>query len=207
MATQTVSSEMIWAECYPQLYKQARKFVERVKVANWHGQEDDIAWDATQESMRKVFEYTQNKKEPIQALHSFLKTTMQHSILDLRRREKRLYRETTEAPLEFVDRDIHFSEAALESVFQERIFRVLARAIAQFPCKQRRALLADLAGRMAFGRTPTALQAAFQAEGICLEEYRHLQPQNERERSRNAALLYQAYRRLRGLEEVKQYLA
>ena len=211
MATQTKSSETNWGECYPQLYAQARKFVGRVKIANWVGQEEDVAWDIVQESMRKVLEYTQKvergEKEPIHSLSDFLKTTAQNYTLDLRRREKRLFRETTETPLEFVDGTVNFSEIALENVYQERIFRALAHAIAQFPCKQRRVLLADLAGRMTFSEKPTTLQAAFRVEGIRLEEYRHLQPQNELERSRNAALLYQAYRRLKGLEEIKQYLA
>ncbi|HEX4714671.1 MAG TPA: hypothetical protein VH164_07065 [Ktedonobacteraceae bacterium] len=208
MASQMQSSEINWGESYPQLHAQARRLVNRMKIPNWLGQEEDVAWDIVQESMRKAFEYSQKCGEkPVQSLAGLLCTTAQNCTFDLRRREKRLCRESTRVPQEFVDHEAQFSELAIEHVYHERIFRALAREIAHFPLKQRRALLADLAERMAFGEKPTTLQAAFRAEGIRLEEYRHLRPQSELERSRNAALLYQAYRRLKNLEEVKKYLA
>ena len=67
-------------------------------------------------------------------------------------------------------------------------------------------LLTDLASRMSFDGQPSALQAAFHVEGIHLEDYRGMRPKTARERSQNAALLNHAYKRLKTIEEVKQYL-
>ena len=212
MAAQTCkkSSEIDWGESYPQLHAQVRGFVSRMKIANWQGQEEDIVWDIVQESVRKVFEYTRRaergEEAPVQSLSGLLRTTAQNNTLDLRRREKRLCRDLEQTAREFVDDEANFSDVATENVYHERLFRTLAHEIARFPRKQRQALLTDLAGRMAFGAKPTTLQAAFQAEGICLEEYRRSRPLSSLERNRNAALLYQAYRRLRNLAEVKKYL-
>jgi len=210
MGTQTSRGEIDWAEGYPQLHRQTRRLVARMKIASWQGQEEDVVWDIVQESMRKVFEYVckveRNEEEPIQSLTGLLRTTAQNNTLDLRRREKRLFRETPSNERCFADGEISFSELATENVYHERLFRILAHEIALFPSKQRQALLADLAERMAFDRQPTILQAAFQAEGIHLEEYRRTRPLCGRERNRHAALLYQAYQRLKNLEEVKKYL-
>jgi DNA-directed RNA polymerase specialized sigma24 family protein len=210
MGMQTTRNEIDWGEGYPQLHRHTRRFVARMKIANWQGQEEDVTWDIVQESMRKVFEYVRkverDEEEPIQSLAGLLRTTAQNSTLDLRRREKRLFRETPSNERSFADTETSFSELATENVYHERLFRILAHEIAHFPRKQRQALLADLAERMAFDRQPTTLQAAFQAEGIHLEEYRRTRPLCGLERNRNAALLYQAYQRLKNLEEVKKYL-
>lgn len=84
----------------------------------------------------------------------------------------------------------------MEDVYYEHLFRQLAHEIARFPAKQRQALLADLASRMAFSEELSSLQAAFQAEDIHLEDYR--QPP---EHSRKASLLAQAHERLRKLKQ------
>lgn len=211
MSTQTKTSEINWEERYPQLHTHARRLVNQMKIMHWQGQEEDMAWDIVQESMRKILEYTrkaeQGEEKPVKELAGLLHMTARNCILDVRRREKRLCREITALPTGFIDNRANFSEVAIENAYNEGLFRLLARKIAQFPPKQRQALLADLAHRMSFGEKPTTLQAAFQAEGIRLEEYRHLQPANERERTRNAALLYQAYQRLKNLDDVQEYLA
>lgn len=211
MGPQKTQSEIDWGEGYPQLHHQTRRFVARMKIANWQGQEEDVTWDIVQESIRKVLEYMRKvergEEEPVQSLAGLLRITAQNSTLDLRRREKRLFRETTSHTHGFADNEASFSELATENVYYERLFGILAHEIARFPRKQRYALLTDLAERMAFGEQPTTLQAAFRAEGIYLEEYRRSRPLSELERNRNAALLYQAYRRLKNLEEVKKYLA
>lgn len=205
---QTRVSEINWGENYSQLHAQARRLVHQLKVASWLGQEEDVAWDIVQESMRKALEYAQKaergEKEPVQSLTALLNTVAQNCTRDLRRRERRLSREM---PLGFADSETNFSEVATENAYHERLFRDLAHEIARFPAKQRQALLADLASRMAFEEKPSTLQAAFRAEGIFLENYRRSRPESERERNRNAALLNHAYKRLRGLEEIKKHLA
>jgi len=207
--SQTKINEANWGESYPQLHAQARRIVHQLKVAHWQGQEEDVAWDIVQESMRKTFEYARKVEngghEPIQSLTALLTTVAQNYGRDLRRREWRLQKET--AAQGFVDNEQNFGDIATENVHQEHLFRFLAHEIAHFPQKQRQALLMDLAQRMTFGEQPSTLQAAFQAEGIHLEEYRSSSPQEARERNRNAALLNHAYNRLKGLEEIKKYLA
>lgn len=208
---QTKISEKSWEESYSQLHAQARRLVHQLKVAHWQGQEEDVAWDIVQESMRKALEYARKAEkgegEVVQSLPALLSIIARNYGRDLRRREWRLSKEATNIPQGFVDSEASFSEVATENVYHERLFRSLAHEIALFPLKQRQALLADLAGRMAFEKKPSTLQAAFQAEGIRLEEYRSSRPTDERERNRNAALLAHAYKRLKGLKEVQKYLA
>ena len=206
MITQTKKSEIDWEKYYPQLYKQVKRLVSRMKLPRWQGEEEDVAWDVVQDSMRKIFEYTQRvergEEEPVQDVEKLLYTTALHCLLDRRRREKRLCSES--ASLFIVSNDVkpHPSEVATENVYLEKLFSIVAQKIARFPKKQRSALLTDLAKRMAFDeKQPTTLQAAFQAQGFCLEEYRFCQPGTEKERSRHAALLYQANQRLKELKE------
>lgn len=211
----TIINTINWGENYPQLHSQARRLVHKYQLANWRGQEEDLAWDIVQESVRKVFEYiqTDSKHEPkaVQSLKGLLATTVRNYSTDLYRREKRLVRETSESATpclrEFADDEASFSEIATENVYCERLFRFLAREIARFPPKQRQALLADLASRMVFEEQPSVLQAAFLAEGIHLEEYQQSRPLTALERNRNAALLNHAYKRLSELEELELYLA
>lgn len=207
MLTQQKNVEIDWERCYQQLYKQVRRLVNQMKLPRWQGEEEDVIWDVVQDSVRKILEYTrraeQGEEKPVQELDSLLYVTALNCLRDRRRREKRLYPETAYAPSGSADTRLHLSDVATENVYQERLFYLLAQKIAHFPTKQRSALLVDLANRMAFDEKPTTLQAAFQAEGIQLEEYRFCQPGNEKERSRHAALLYQANQRLKELKELK----
>jgi RNA polymerase sigma factor (sigma-70 family) len=203
--------ETSWEENYSQLCAQVRRLVHQLMVPDWQGQEEDIAWDIVQESMRRVYEYTQKaangEREPVQSLTALLNTVAQNYCRDLRRRERRLSREITNTSQGFVDNEQSFSEIATENVYREHLFHILAHEIAQFPAKQRHALLTDLADRIAFGEKPSTLQDAFQAVGIRLEEYRKPHSECEQERARNAALLAHAYKRLRTLEKVQNYLS
>ena len=209
--TPTMISEKNWSESYPQLHAQARRLVRQLNVSNWQGQEEDLAWDIVQESMRRAYEYSQKaangEREPVQSLTALLSTVAQNYCRDLRRRDWRLNREIANTPQGFMDNQESFSDIATENAYREHLFHILAHEIAHFPPKQRQALLTDLADRMAFGDKPSTLQAAFQAEGIFLEEYRKPRSECDRERSRNAALLAHAYKRLKMLEKVRDYLA
>jgi RNA polymerase sigma factor (sigma-70 family) len=206
----TTITEETWAESYPQLQEQARRLVRQLHVPDWLGQEEDVACDIVQESMCRVYEYSQKaargERPPVQSLTALLTTVAKNYCRDLRRREYRLSRDLEHAPQSFVDQAASFSEAAVENVYRERLFGLLARLIAQFPPKQRRALLIDLAERMAFGDRPSVLQAAFQAQGIRLEDYRQARANGERERNCSAALMNHALKRLRRRPEIQAYL-
>lgn len=212
MLTQIKNRDIDWEKCYQQLYKQVKRLVHQMKLPRWQGEEEDVAWDIVQDSMRKTLEYTrkveQGEEEPIQEPERFLYTTARHCLLDRLRHEKRLCSETAYITTDAPDTRPHLSDIATENVFQERLFHLVAQEIVNFPKKQRSALLTDLANRMAFDEKPTTLQAAFRAEGIQLEEYRGFQPGTEKERSRHAALLYQANQRLKDLKDtdIQTYL-
>jgi len=62
--------------------------------------------------------------------------------------------------------------------------------------KQRKALLIDLANRMAFDTELTPLQKAFRAEGMDLRTYQCPPPTNPAERARHIALASLAYKRI-----------
>jgi hypothetical protein len=132
---------------------------------------------------------------------------------DMRRRDRRLVRlpECAYSPdvLNTIsERDIvDLSEEATEHLYQERLFGLLAREIIKFPYKQRKALLIDLANRMSFETKPTLLQKAFLNVGVCLKEYRQSLPESSKERSKSAALLYYAYKRIAQLVCEQQIVA
>jgi DNA-directed RNA polymerase specialized sigma24 family protein len=210
MAT-TKINEKLWGESYPLLLAQAKRLIHQLSVPNWLGQEEDLAWDIVQESMRRAYEYSQKaangEREQVQSLTALLNTVAQNYCRDLRRREWRLSRDMANAPQSFLDNGESFSEEATENAYREQLFHVLAHEIARFPLKQRQALLTDLAERMVFEEKPSMLQAAFRAEGICLEEYRQPRSESDQERNRKAALLGHAYKRLKKLEKVLDFLA
>jgi len=90
-------------------------------------------------------------------------------------------------------------EIAIERISQDEVFASVARIINQFPAKQRRALLADLARRMDLRGHPTALQQAFLNEGIQLEDYQQPLSEDAGERNRYLSALSTAYKRLRSI--------
>jgi DNA-directed RNA polymerase specialized sigma24 family protein len=210
MLTQTKNHAIDWENCRQQLYKKIRYKVYQMKLPRWAGEEDDVAEDVVQDSMRKFLEYLERleEDEEIQNLESLLYIIALNSLKDRRRREIRLCPETEYDSSFSTDTRAYLSEVATENVYLEGLFYLLAPKIAHFPQKQRSALLADLANVMTFDEKPTPLQAAFLAEGIRLEEYRNYQPNNKQERSRHAALLYQAKLRLKELKntDIRIYL-
>lgn len=211
MPVSTQVNEVNWEERYAKSRAQAQYEVSKAKVARWRGQEEDVVWDIVQESTRKTLEYMQkneNDGNSVQSLPGFMSKTIKNHTIDLlRRRETQVYRESANVPLKAAEDETPFDEVAIENVYQEGLFRLAAREIAQFPPKQRRAFLIHLASGITFERKPTPLQAALRNEGIRLEEYQQFQPRDEQERKNIAALLCQAKKRLRNLEELQEYLA
>lgn len=196
-------SEEAWSEAYNQLQAYVSRLVHRLQVPNWRGQEDDVAWDIVQESMRRFVEYTQqaerNEREPVRSMIALLKIIARNYCSDLRRREWRLQREDATLLRDLNNDAMSFSEVAIENAYRARIFRTLAREIAAFPQKQQKSLLNDLALCMAFEDDPTPLDLAFQAEGISLKEYRVARAADPIQRSRDASLRNYAYKRLGAL--------
>lgn len=204
-----------WTKLYPALHLLVRRLVYSFHVQAWRGQEDDIVEDILQETARRLIERQQKveygEAAPIQMLERMAIVTAYNYCKDMRRRDRRLVPlpEGAYSPdvLDIISgKDVvDLSEEATESLYQEGLFAMLAREIVKFPCKQRKALLVDLANRMSFETKPTVLQKAFLNVGIQLEEYRQPLPESVKERSRDAALLHYAYKRIAQLGDVLQY--
>lgn len=205
MTTQLKEMEIDWEKCRQQLFERIRPKVYEINLPRWKGEETDIAHDAVQDAMRKLLEelrkIDEGEKKPIENLESWLFRTCLNGLLDRRRREIRLCPETAHDPYIFADSRLHPSDIAVQNVYEEGLFRIAAERIADFPTKQRRALLTDLANLMDFDEKPTPLQEAFHAQSIQMEEYRTSQSNDKKERSCHAALLYQVYMRVKGLKD------
>lgn len=205
----------VWNAFYPALRSFVRSLVHSFHVQSWRGQEDDIVDDILQETARRMIERQQKAEHreapPIQTFERMAIVTASNYCKDMRRRDRRLVRlpEGAYSPdvLEVIsERDIvDLSDEAAERLYQGGLFALLAREIVKFPYKQRKALLIDLANRMSFEAKPTLLQKAFLNEGIRLEEYRQPLPESPKERSKSAALLYYAYKRIAQLNNIQQY--
>lgn len=210
-----LSSDGTWRKLYPSLESLAKYFVYSLHVPSWQGQEDDIVADIVQETWRRVIEHSRKAERgvapPIRSLKSMMSVIAQNYCKDLRRHDRRLLRvQPQDAPQQahFTIRDqLCLVESGTENVYQEALFKLVAREIASFPEKQRIAVLTDLANRMCFESQPTALQKAFLEVGIDLRDYKRPLPTDPQERSRHISLVTYAYKRVASLHSVQQYIA
>lgn len=203
-----VISEETWRTLYADLRSLASYLVRASPLPYWHGQEEDLAEDIAQETVRRVMERAQKAERgeasPIQSLKQMATTIAYNYCRDLKRHDYRLSR------LDMTDASMYsphsyptgncsaedLLEAVADKVDQEALFDELARLIGRFPPKQKRALLIDLANRMPFGEERTSLQASFLAHGIELHHYCQPLPDDHKERCRHISLVSQAYKRI-----------
>lgn len=174
----------------------AWRLVRAADVESWRGQRADLVEDIVQETAHRLIERARRvatgELPPIESLKGFARIIARHYCVDLQRQDSRLRREISSAALE------HMSppDLAIERLSQEELFARLARCIACFPAKQRKALLTDLANCMQFEEEPSALQKAFLAQDIDLRTYQRPLPDEPAARARHAALVYVAYKRV-----------
>ena len=207
-------NEISWHELYPSLYSLIRRQVYAFRVPSWYGQENDIVDDIVQEAMRRTVERIQRAEQgqetPIYCLEHMIVVIACNYCRDLRRRDKRFVHSITDSS-SYVEQATDsaptqdLSAEATEQVYQEALFTLLAQEVAQFPYKQREALLVDLANHMSFEEQPTALQKAFLHVDIRLQDYQQVASQDIRQRARQAALLHHAYKRVAQLSHLQQY--
>lgn len=223
MSTETLASrarsfdhvgETTWSDLTVSLSPYARTLVYSLRVPSWRGQEEDVIEDIVQETAKRTIERIQKAErgeaEPVRSLPHMVMMVAQNYCKDLRRRERRLVRlqqKSYELDIRAYDdtQPPPFDDIC-ERVDQENLLRQVAREIANFPKKQREALLIDLANRMFFGSCPTPLQSAFLEAGIQLENYRRPLP-GGRERNKHVSLLSCAIRRISQLSCVQEYTA
>src|SRR5205085_4692613 len=178
--TADLSSELVWKNLYPSLVSFARSLVYSFGVPSWKGQEEDIIADIVQETMRRLLELWQKAERgeanPIRSLNQLMRVIAQNYCKDLRRHDRRMLRipdQNDAYPMyASTDDQLQLLESVTEHVYQESLFKLLAHEIANFPDKQRRAILIDLANRTCFDTQLTPLQSAFLKEGIQLQQYR-----------------------------------
>jgi RNA polymerase sigma factor (sigma-70 family) len=202
--TNDLHSEKTWTDLIGILRPYARYFVYSAHVGYWYGQEEDIIEDVVQETVCRILERSQQAERgeasPIYSLEHMSVRIARNYCIDKVRRDCRLQLTFSidyilEGPFSRVD-EMNPFEKAIEHVYQEELFARLAQVIAQFPMKQRRALLIDLANRMYFDIQPTPLQEAFIAEGIDLRLYQQPLPNDVTERTNQTALVSLAYKRV-----------
>jgi DNA-directed RNA polymerase specialized sigma24 family protein len=202
--TYDLHSEKTWVDLISILRPYARYFVYSAHVGYWYGQEEHIIEDVVQETVRRILERSQQAERgeasPIYSLEHMSVRIAHNYCIDKMRRDCRLQLTFSinyflEGPFSTVD-EMNPFEKAIEHVYQEELFARLAQEIAQFPKKQRRALLIDLANRMYFDTQPTPLQEAFLTEGIDLQVYQQPLPDDITERTNQTALASLAYKRV-----------
>ena len=204
-----LSSNNTWEKLYPVLKSLARYFVNSSNISSWKGQESDIIEDVVQETGRRIIERSHKAERgealPIQSLQSMLFAVVHNYCEDLRRRDRRLVRVLPQDAS--IQVSVNLMESSTENVYQEALFKLVARGVAAFPDKQRQAILIDLANRMSFDTQPTSLQKAFLETGIDLRQYKQPLPSNAQERSRHVSLVTCAYKRVASLQQVQKYIA
>ena len=210
-------SEM-WEKLYPFLHSRIARWVCAAHVPLWMGQREAIIEDIVQDALLRVFAYTQraNRGEvrKIDSPERISAVIAQNCFIDTLRKDlhtipiSHVVNESAESIT--LDETIESQEQvspldrATEAAYTDGLFMIVAREIANFPPKQRDAILIDLAGRMHFDPyCPTPLQQAFAAVGIHLQEYQRALPTEPQGRARHAALLSIALKRLAALPNVR----
>ncbi len=198
-----LNSDSIWDALYSRLVPLVKRWVYASNIISWIGQETDIAWDIVLTAIKRTYEYVLNARRAgiaIASLERLSITIAKNCFLDLRRKDSRL--------LHF-DRDgysrgswssthdgVDLSEVVLDKILEEWLFHELAKEIAGFPPKMRKAMLIDIAMRMDFDSQATPLQRAFLEVGIQLQDYQYLLPTDPTAKARHASLVSLAYKRL-----------
>jgi len=209
-----VMSDRVWSELYSTLKPYILSWVYSSGVTSWHGQEHDIADDILQEAVIRTLKYMKlvesGKGHPIHSVTCFGRTVAHNHFRDLRRRELRLIRPLSQdgqdALMLLVRGDeVDPSEIALDSLMCISVLMTVARIIVDFPTKQRTALLIDLANHADLTDENNQLCAAFAAVGVDLRDYCRALSHDPLERSRHAASLSMAYKRLRQAVDVHEY--
>ena len=198
-----------WEELYCILPPYVRSCIRCAGIQVWHRQEYDIVEEIVQETVVRIFTYTQQvergKALPIHSLQHFSRMVAHNHCEDLRRKERHFtatsYDEALADPDERSGNWVDPIEQVLEDMMLTHLFPEVARRIVAFPRKQRTVLLIDLANLSDFDgsvdATFTPLEQAFLAVGIHLVDYQGPLPDDAAARSRHSASLSYAYRRLR----------
>lgn len=207
-----------WHSIYCKLTRKVTKWVSTAKVATWLTQREDIVADIVQETMiralRRIEEGNSGERTPVRCAESMCNRIAHNCFIDMIRHDQHLLPliDVAIGPSRKnlfigVGQEEDTASVAEDNVFTASLFEVIVAEVINFPPKLRTALFIDLASRMSFKGKPTELQQAFLQAGIALHEYRCLVPSDPVARSRHAALVSLAYKRIRELATVQAYIA
>ncbi len=204
-----------WSKLYSFLRPRVERWVYSSHMSSWRGQEEDLVDDIVQEAVIRTLKYArraeQGEVSMIASFEGFSLTIAHNYLQDLRRRDCRRTRFFTDDRSSRLPAILSGRSDMLEDVsdylFLESIIVMLPAEIVKLPAKQQRALLIDLANRMHFGVYPTALQRAFLEVGVRMQDYQIPLPVDPVLLSRYRSLLSLAYKRLKELTCVRQYIA
>jgi DNA-directed RNA polymerase specialized sigma24 family protein len=192
---------------WEELYQALRPLIQRLRA-------EECAEDVLQETMYRMVEYAykaeRGEVKPIRSLQGLALTSARNYQYDLWRKKRRKAYWTTSkySSVEYAlgEEALDAMEIAVENVYREQLFKLLAQEIVHFPPKQKQALLIDLANRMAFGPQQTVLQKAFLEVGVDLQRYQQPLPEDPVEYARYSAILNCAYRRIKQLPSIQTYV-
>ncbi len=198
---QDVWSDSTWRERYPRLQAIAYHVVYSLHISAWQGQEADLAEDIVQETIRRLMEHDlrikRGEARQVLSLEHFMSVVAYNYGKDLRRHDRRTVRVASQMQIyEYMHELVNFTDVAVDNVYQEQLFSLIASEVRKFPRKQRCALLTDLANHSHFEEQATPLQAAFLQAQIKLQEYQRTLSDNPVERARHSSLVSLAYKRL-----------
>lgn len=199
------NSDFVWSQLYESLTPYVWKHVHSIGLQSWFDQEYDVVQDIVQETVVRIYLYMRNA-DVLSPSHFGRRIAHNYSE-DLRRKEAHFIQvkhSTCQGEAEDNDNIWDYRTnptdpivEALEDIAFLALLIEVAPIIAAFPCKQRTALLIDLANLSDFGDEPGPLETAFLEVGINLREYQQELSKERKSRSRHCSLLSVAYKRLR----------
>jgi hypothetical protein len=199
------SYDTLWLPLYLLLLPLAKRWVYAAHIYSWYGQENDIAWDIVLVTIQRTYEFNLKAESENTRIESFQRLSIRiakNYFQDLRRKDSRILPLNREgcSQLEYTIHDeVNVSEVILDRVYDEWLFQEIAKKVASFSPKLRRAMLIDISRHMDFDTQPTPLQAAFLKVGIQLQAYVELMPHDPILRSRHSSLVSLGYRQLKML--------
>ncbi|MGI9057024.1 MAG: RNA polymerase sigma factor [Ktedonobacteraceae bacterium] len=196
------------------LRRLVRGWVYSTHIPLWAGEEEEVISDIVQEALCRTLERMRKAERqeatPVNSPDFLSRTIARNLFIDFIRKDKRIVplsqmtHSSGEETFEFELADN--AEDVNEQVFQQSIFNALAPEIANFPKKQKFALLVDIAKHTNFTTNEDMLRKSFLKVGVRLEDYLGWQPENTIERSRFASLLSISYKRVAHLNCMKPYM-
>ncbi len=196
-------SEQEWHELLQKLQRKVSHYVNSWDVPYWAGKKADIVEDSTQEGILRSLIHAKKADQglvpPILSFSALSTVASINYARDARRKDARLLclPDIPESYMWTYQWVVDPSEIAIEAVILVPIFTEIARIISTIPCKQKRALLIDLAHLTHFDPQPTLIEMALSDVGIHLHEYYVPLSSDPRLRKQHSSNLSTAYSHLR----------